>query len=156
MHNRTHTLVTVYDLSRDRAGLVRALAQSNGLSEEHQNSEFVSVWTGDLDHAELEQLLNSLMRLKSLSFDVIHGEPSPVRFVYAPTLGLGSVDIDALGNAILSEHRIRQLMRESNQNMMVFERLAARALLRDWEEHFESIRAKALAKAAASERVSVA
>jgi len=154
-HNKI--FLTVYGLASERAGLVRAVLHSHDLTPTESDNRLVSVWTGLLPQVQVMALLTSLTKLADTSFDVeITLGDDRERLVYTPELGFGSASIDSLGNITLTEHRLAQLLREANQNMLVFERSLAQALLSPWQNQFEAIRQSASELEHSPSRTSVA
>lgn len=157
MSEQPNIYLTVYGLTASRAGLVRSMLRTRNVHELSSEVTPISSWIGIASHKSALELLESLQKLGDLSFQA---ELTLVTdrecIVYTPELGLGSALIDSFGNITLSEHRLLKLVRDANQNMLVFERMLGEALLAPWQLRFESIRQEALVMEQESSRTSVA
>ena len=143
--------LTVYGLDQSRLGLVGALAKAWGLSAIQRVSDYaISSWAGEVPLEDTNELVTSLIKLKNVYFEVITSDGlESVRRVYTPSLGLGSTTIDALGNSYIQEHRLRELFREANMNMMKLQRQMEKELLVPWNDEIESLLESSLSEARA-------
>jgi hypothetical protein len=149
--------LTIFGLHSERLGLVRAILSARGLDPQRNDSVNPASWTGTVTSGDQAALVNALIKLKNLSFEMETWiEGSGERIVYTPALGLASAAIDEFGSVNLTEHRIRELMAQANQNMITFGRLMDQALLVGWDAEFEAIREDALQNGEARLRTSVA
>ena len=77
----------------------------------------------------------------------------PIRLTAYGTGGLpkftNPTPSDSFGNAIVQEHRIRELLRQANQNMVKFERLIASECLEEWNSDFEEALEQSMTKKSA-------
>ncbi len=157
MSDKSNILLTAYGLTTERAGLVQAVLHAQGLSRVRSDVAAINTWLGLLEATDVDELVNALIKLQTLSFDlVVNKAAEGQRLVYSPNLGLRSAAIDSFGNLNLTEHHIRALMAEANQNMLVFARLVDQSLLAPWDAEFEVIRERAMSQAVVSARSSVA
>ena len=149
--------LTTFGLDSQFSGLVRSILRSYELGACSSETLSVASWSGFLVSTDRQNLLNSLLKLKFISFDleVVNGS-SGERIVYTPNLGLATAAIDEFGSINLTEHRIRALMTEANQNMLAFSRLMDHCLLAPWDAAFEAEREKSLIVEEARDRSSVA
>ena len=149
--------LTTFGLDSQFSGLVRSILLSYELGACSSETLSVASWSGLLDSTSRQNLLNSLLKLKFISFDLeVVGGSSGERIVYTPNLGLATAAIDEFGSINLTEHRIRALMAEANQNMLAFSRLMDHCLLAPWDAAFEAERERALIVEEARDRSSVA
>jgi len=157
MSNKSNIYLTAFGLESERVGLVRSVIHARGLSPAHSEAASISAWVGDLSDSEIDTLLESLLKLQNVAFDLeLKNESSARRIVFSPNLGLRAAALDEFGCINLTEHHIRALMAEANQNMLKFARLIDQSLLAPWDVEFESIRERALAQEEAVSRSSVA
>lgn len=152
MNEKTSAELIVYGLDQARLCLVGALAKARGLSAMHRASEYgMSSWNAEVSHVEINELINSIIKLRNVCFEVITADGlESVRHVYTPSLGLGSTTIDAFGNAYIQEHRLRELVKDSNMNMLKLQRQIARELLEPWNAEIEGLLESSLSEARAS------
>ena len=157
MSDKSNILLTAYGLNDERAGLVQAVLHARGLAPAQSDVAAINTWLGSLETTEVDALVNALIKLQTVSFDLeVSKAAEGQRLVYSPNLGLRSAAIDAFGNINLTEHHIRALMAEANQNMLTFARLVDQSLLAPWDAEFEVIRERAMSQAVVSARSSVA
>jgi hypothetical protein len=152
LNQKNSTELIVYGLDQARLGLVGALAKARGLSATQRMSDYgIFSWVAEVSLEDTNELVNSIIKLKNVCFEVISTDGlESVRQVYSPSLGLGSTTIDALGNAYIQEHRLRELVRDSNMNMLKLQRQIARELLEPWNAEIENLLESSLSEARAS------
>jgi uncharacterized protein YbaA (DUF1428 family) len=127
----------VYGPSKDRIGLIRAIATRHGL--QICADDGLVRFEGEVE--TVEALFDALMRLGDIDFEITStSEFERRRLVYAWGLGAGSATVDALGNVVLSEPRIQSLLGKSNFNLIEFQRSLREVSLTAWEDVFERAR----------------
>jgi len=149
--------LTIFGLDLKRLGLVQAVLRARGLTPYGLESSSLRSWSGTLESADQQGLINSLMKLQNIAFDLeVERLRAGERVVYTPSLGLGHAAIDELGCINLTEHRIREIMAQANQNVITFGRLIDQSLLVAWDAEFESFREQDLLIGESRRRTSVA
>jgi len=157
MSEQPNILLIVYGLTSLRAGLVRSVLNSRNFRENNSDAVLINSWNGTASRTGAMELLDSLRKLGNLSFEVeLTIGPDREVIVYTPELGFASASIDSFGNIILTEHRMLQLVRDANQNMLAFERFLGEALLAPWQLQFEEIRQSVMMLEHKDARTSVA
>ena len=157
MSDKSNIVLTVYGLTSERAGLVQAVLHARGLTPSQSDAVSIITWLGSLEDTHVDELVNALIKLQTVSFDLeVSSAAERLRLVYSPNLGLRSAAIDAFGNINLTEHHIRALLAQANQNMLAFSRLIDESLLAPWDSEFEGIRERSMLQAEAGFRSSVA
>ena len=138
MNQKLKVELTTYGLDSSRLGLVSAVLTARSLRPSHTISGNDKTWAGEIPSSQIDELIAAILKLGDVRFDVItRTEFDAHRFAYSPRLGLKSCAIDSFGNAIVQEHRIRELLRQANQNIIKFERLIASECLEEWNSDFE-------------------
>jgi hypothetical protein len=157
MSEQPNILLTVYGLTSLRAGLVRSVLKSRNFLDNNSDAVLINTWHGSASRTGAMELLDSLRKLGDLSFEAeLTIGPDREVIVYTPELGFASASIDSFGNIILTEHRMLQLVRDANQNMLAFERFLDEALLTPWQLQFEEIRQSVMMLEHKDARTSVA
>lgn len=137
MNSKLKVEVTTYGLDSSRLGLLTAVLTSRSLVASGSSSIDKS-WTGEISSTQTDELLNAIMKLGDVRFDlVVTSESDAYRYAYSPRLGLKGCSVDSLGSAVVNEHRLRELLRQANQNLVKFERLLAIECLEEWNNDFE-------------------
>ena len=137
MNSKLNVEVTTYGLSSSRLGLLSAVLTSRSLVAIGTPS-IDKTWTGEISSGQTDELLNAIMKLGDVRFDlVVTSELDAYRYAYSPRLGLKGCAVDSTGSAIVNEHRLRELLRQANQNPVKFERLLANECLEEWNNDFE-------------------
>ncbi len=138
MNQKLKVELTTYGLDSSRLGLISAVLTARSLKPSHTRSGNDKTWAGDISSLRIHELIAATMKLGDVRFDVItRTELDAYRFAFSPRLGLRGCAIDSFGNAIVQEHRLRELLRQANQNMVKFERLIASECLEEWNNDFE-------------------
>lgn len=129
--------VAVFGPARDRIGLLRAIATSNGL--QICDEGIVVRFMGEV--SDVEGLFDALKRLGDVDFEITSTTAlERRRLVFAWGIGAGSATVDAFGNVVLTEPQVKFLLRKSDMNLIEFERSLREATLAPWEDIFERAR----------------
>ena len=154
MSNNNCSFLIVHEADPGRLGLIRALIQSRlpaanlGDSSALLEASFTAAPTESFD------LVTAITKLGDVTFELVCLDGADARrWVFVPTLGLGSVAIDQAGNHTLGENELLELMRRANHNGLKMERLIRQALLSAWDECLEELREKQLDDAGSARRV---
>ncbi len=95
-----------------------------------------------LNSLELEELVSKLLRIDGLYLDIMQqGREAGVWFMLAPGLGLFRAEINAAGEIMLNEERIRSALEQSAGNHRELSRLLRIALGQAWDDILEPFRA---------------
>jgi hypothetical protein len=144
--------LTAYGVDPARFGLLGAVVAARNLSRTGASSAICNTWAGTLTSEQVDDLLTALVKLSDVPFELhlaTSGDFSV--FVYTPRLGLSSANTDSIGNVVITEHRLRELMRLANQSMPKFQRFVCQELLEPWFNEFE----EAIERSAAPQRNAV-
>ena len=154
MSKNNCSFLIVHEADPGRLGLIRALIQSRlpaanlGDSSALLEASFTAAPTESFD------LVTAITKLGDVTFELVCLDGADARrWVFVPTLGLGSVAIDQAGNHTLGENELLELMRRANHNGLKMERLIRQALLSAWDECLEELREKQLDDAGSARRV---
>ena len=144
--------LTTYGVDPARFGLLAAVVTARNLSTPSASGATSNTWLGTLTNQQVDDLLTALMKLPDVPFE-LHLETSGdfSVFVYTPSLGLSSANTDSIGNVVITDHRLRELLRLANQSMPKFQRFVSQEVLEPWFNEFE----EALERAAAPQRNAV-
>jgi len=142
-----------------KPALVQAIAKANITVSNWQDLERNSACHIDLtlDYSEVMTILESLSTISELRFEVILWTAQDFtgeRWVWAPKLGLGCAQIDASGNHVVGEGRLREILREAGDNSLKIERMIRKEMLTDWDDEFEQLRERSISQANRLPRVS--
>ena len=151
MNQKIAAELIVYGLDQARLGLVGAIANARGFSLAVRANEYGMIsWVADAVLGESNELVDSIIKLRNVCFEVITTDGfESVRQVYTPRLGLGTTTIDAFGNAYIQEHRLRELFRDANMNILKLQRQIEKELLVPWNDEIESLLESSLSEARA-------
>lgn len=130
--------LTTYGVDPARFGLLTAVVTARKLSTPSATRATSNTWMGTLTSQQVDELVTALVRLADVPFE-LHLEASGdfSVFVFSPRLGLSSANTDSIGNVVITEHRLRELLRLANQSLPKFQRFVAQDLLEPWFNEFE-------------------
>jgi len=144
----------VHEADPGRLGLIRALIQSRLPAANLGDSSALLEASFPATSAESLDLVTAITKLGDVTFELVCLDGADARrWVFVPTLGLGSVAIDQAGNHILGENELLELVRRANHNGLKLERLIRQSLLSAWDECLEELREKQLDDAGSARRV---
>jgi hypothetical protein len=154
LSNNNCSFLIVHEADSGRLGLIRALIQSRLHGTEFVDSSALLEASFAPTSTEAIDLVTAITKLGDVTFEMICLDGTDARrWVFVPTLGLGSVAIDQAGNHILGENELLELVRRANHNGLKLERLIRQALLSAWDECLEDLREKQLDDAGSARRV---
>lgn len=154
MSNNNCSFLIVHEADSGRLGLIRALIQSRLPDADFGDSSVLLEASFAANSTEAVELVTALTKLGDVTFEMVCLDGTDARrWVFVPTLGLGSVAIDQAGNHILGENELLELVRRANHNGLKLERLIRQALLSSWDECLEELREKQLDDAGSARRV---
>ena len=154
MSNNNCSFLIVHEADSGRLGLIRALIQSRLPAANLGDSSALLEASFPATSAESLDLVTAIAKLGDVTFELVCLDGADARrWVFVPTLGLGSVAIDQAGNHILGENELLELVRRANHNGLKLERLIRQALLCAWDECLEELREKQLDDAGSARRV---
>ena len=154
MSNNNSSFLIVHEADTGRLGLIRALIHSRIPKASFDEAQALLEASFEASSNEAVDLVSAITKLGDVAFELVcFGSTDARRWVFVPTLGLGSVAIDQAGNHILGENELLELMRRSNHNGLKLERLIRQALLSAWDECLEDLREKQLDDAGSARRV---
>ncbi|MEN9957199.1 MAG: hypothetical protein RIR46_807 [Actinomycetota bacterium] len=154
MSNNNCSFLIVHEADSGRLGLIRALIQSR-LPQAEFDADVALLEASFVATAlESAELVSAITKLGDVTFELVCLDGTDARrWVFTPTLGLGSVAIDQAGNHILGENELLELVRRANHNGLKLERLIRQSLLSAWDECLEELREKQLDDAGSARRV---
>jgi hypothetical protein len=154
LSNNNCSFLIVHEADSGRLGLIRALIQSR-LPQAEFDADVALLEASFVATAlESAELVSAITKLGDVTFELVCLDGTDARrWVFTPTLGLGSVAIDQAGNHILGENELLELVRRANHNGLKLERLIRQALLSAWDECLEDLREKQLDDAGSARRV---
>ena len=154
MSNNNCSFLIVHEADPGRLGLIRALIQSRLPAANLGDSSALLEASFPATSAESRDLVTAVAKLGDVTFELVCLDGADARrWVFVPTLGLGSVAIDQAGNHILGENELLELVRRANHNGLKLERLIRQSLLSAWDECLEELREKQLDDAGSARRV---
>ena len=154
MSNNNCSFLIVHEADPGRLGLIRALIQSRLPAANLGDSSALLEASFPATSAESLDLVTAITKLGDVTFELVCLDGADARrWVFVPTLGLGSVAIDQAGNHILGENELLELVRRANHNGLKLERLIRQSLLSAWDECLEELREKQLDDAGSARRV---
>lgn len=110
----------------------------------------------ELDYESAIRVTESLSRSRQISFELaIFGDETFTgeRWVFSPKLGLASVQIDQVGNQMISELKLATILRLSGDNALKIERAIRLALVAQWDDEFEELREQQMSQRRSLPRV---
>jgi hypothetical protein len=154
LSNNNCSFLIVHEADSGRLGLIRALIQSR-LPQAEFDADVALLEASFVATAlESAELVSAITKLGDVTFELVCLDGTDARrWVFTPTLGLGSVAIDQAGNHILGENELLELVRRANHNGLKLERLIRQSLLSAWDECLEELREKQLDDAGSARRV---
>jgi hypothetical protein len=154
LSNNNCSFLIVHEADPGRLGLIRALIQSRLPAANLGDSSALLEASFPATSAESLDLVTAIAKLGDVTFELVCLDGADARrWVFVPTLGLGSVAIDQAGNHILGENELLELVRRANHNGLKLERLIRQSLLSAWDECLEELREKQLDDAGSARRV---
>lgn len=154
MSDNNSSFLIVHEADTGRLGLIRALIHSRIPKASFDEAQALLEASFEASSNEAVDLVSAITKLGDVAFELVCFDSTDARrWVFVPTLGLGSVAIDQAGNHILGENKLLELMRRSNHNGLKLERLIRQALLSAWDECLEDLREKQLDDAGSARRV---
>jgi hypothetical protein len=154
LSDNNSSFLIVHEADSGRLGLIRALIQSRLPKASFDVSQALLEASFEASSNEAVDLVTAITKLGDVTFELVCFDSTDARrWVFVPTLGLGSVAIDQAGNHILGENELLELMRRANHNGLKMERLIRQALLSAWDECLEDLREKQLDDAGSARRV---
>jgi hypothetical protein len=154
LSNNECSFLIVHEADSGRLGLIRALIQSRLPQCDFDDGSALLEASFVATSIESAELVAAITKLSDVTFELVCLDGSDARrWVFTPTLGLGSVAIDQAGNHVIGENELLELVRRANHNGLKLERLIRQALLGAWDERLEELREKQLDDAGSARRV---
>jgi hypothetical protein len=154
LNNSNSSFLIVHHADLGRLGLIRALVSSR-IPRAQFVEDAACLEVGFIaDSPTAQEIVYAITKLGDVSFELVCLDQTDARrWVFEPTLGLGSVSVDQAANQVIGENELLELVRKSAQNGLKLERLIRKALLSQWDEKFEDLREKSLSLADQARRV---
>ena len=154
MNNSNSSFLIVHHADSGRLSLIKALVLSR--VPETNFTEDVNALEANFlaDSPMAQDIVYAITKLGDVSFELVCFDKADARrWVFEPTLGLGSVCVDQAGNQVIGENELLELVRKSSHNGLKLERSIRKVLLSHWDERFEELREKSMNSASADRRV---
>ena len=144
----------MHDADSGRIGLIRALIQSRLPQADFCDDSGPLQASFEASSLQAHEVVAAITKLGDVTFELVCFDVSDARrWVFVPTLGLGSVAIDQAGNQLVGENELLELVRRANHNGLKLERLIRQSLLSAWDDCLEDLREKQLGQGTSARRV---